>query len=188
MPAVLWSGPPSEAAVGSGSAVTGTTSLTAGTPQPPFVVPAGTFVLGSKLRLDAEMEVTSTSATPTIITGFYMGAVGGAIGSAAILGVTGGLAVSASASAWLIRLRYIGTIRTMGSSGTIHGNGSAENWAAAGLTGTTAAVWPLPITQALRTVTVNTTQNNQLDVGITLSSSLGSISVTVTDFFAELIG
>ena len=101
MGVTLWSGPPSGSSVASGSAVTGGTSLVAGTPAPVLTIPAGLLNPGTKLRLDADMEVTSTSATPNLITGFYIGAIGGAIGSAAILGVTSGLVISASATAWL---------------------------------------------------------------------------------------
>jgi hypothetical protein len=36
--------------------------------------------------------------------------------------------------------------------------------------------------------TLNTQQNNQLDVGITLSATTGSPSVTVTGFYAEILG
>jgi hypothetical protein len=186
MGVTLWSGPPSPASVSSGTAVTAA-ALTAGTPAPAMVIPAGMIDFGTKLRLEAELEVTSTSATPTLITGFYMGAVGGAIGSAAVLGVTSALAISATATAWLVRVRYIGTFRALGTSGSIHGNGIAESWANVGLTGA-GVVNPLPITAALRTVTVNTVQVNQLDVGITLSSTTGTPSVTVTDFAAELVG
>jgi len=189
MPGVLWSAPPSPLSAASGSAVTGSTSLTAGTPAPQPVIPAGIILPASKLKLEADIELTSTSSTPTVTVGFYIGAEGGAIGSATVLVTAAGLAVSASATAWLLRARYLGTFRTLSASaGVIHGNMEVWSMWNVGLTGAP-GVSIAPATAAARTVsTLNTAQSNQLDVGITFSSSAGSISATVTDFLAELIG
>jgi hypothetical protein len=189
--AVRWSFPPSRLAAAAGPAVTAA-ALTAGTPladgEPP-VIPGGLAEGGMKLRLAADIEVTSTSATPTLIAGFYLGAVGGAIGSAAVLGVTGALVISASATAWLLRLSYLGSFRTFGSgAGVIYGAGESKSWINVGITGAP-VIGIIPQTAALRTVsTLNLNQNNQLDVGLTLSSVTGSPSCTVQDFAAELIG
>jgi len=145
------------------------------------------------LRITANGEYTSTSATPTLVLGFYVSAPGTAIGSATALCTTTTMAISASATAWPFMMKYEGTIRALstGSSanGTIHGQG----WTmlAATSSGLTAAmsVFPMPITAAARTVsTITTTQNNQFDVGVTLSSTTGSPSVTITDFNVEIMG
>lgn len=181
----VWSAPVTPLSATSGAAVTAA-ALTAGTPVPAPIIPSGLLEVASVLLLEARLEMTSTSATPTLNMGFYIGAVAGAIGSATVIATTGAQAMSASAAAWPIILRYRGTIRTLsGSAGVIHGTG--ELFYGTSLTAWTTSPWPA--TAAARTVsTLNTQQNNQLDVGITLSSVTGSPSVTVTDFVAELLG
>jgi hypothetical protein len=189
--AARWSFPPGRQAAAAGSAVTAA-ALTAGTPladgEPP-IIPGGLLEGGMKLRLDADVEVTSTSATPTLVAGFYIGAVGGAISSAAVLGVTAALSISASATAWMLTLRYRGVFRTFSSSaGVIYGTGESLSWINIGITGSP-TVGILPQTAAARTVsTLNYSQNNQLDIGLTLSSVTGSPSCTVQNFIAEIIG
>jgi hypothetical protein len=66
--------------------------------------------------------------------------------------------------------------------------GTAELLYSTSLTAWTST--PLPQTAAARVTaaTINTEQNNQLDVGITLSATTGSPSVTVTDLHAILSG
>jgi hypothetical protein len=83
-------------------------------------------------------------------------------------------------------MRWKGTFRSLGTAVSAHGTG--ELLYSTSLTAWTTA--PFPATQALRTTaaTINTEQNNQIDVGITLSSATGTPSVTVTEFFAELVG
>jgi hypothetical protein len=185
MPNTVWSAPAYPLSSAAGPPVTAIV-LTAGTPVPAPIIPAGTLQLGSRLILTADLEMTSTSATPTLTLGFYIGAVGGAIGSAAVLAATGANAMSASAVAWPIKLRYHGTIRTLSPTvAAIQGTGEL-------LYGTSLTAWtasPFPLTAAARIVsTLNTEQNNQLDVGITLSSATGTPSVTVTGFYAEVLG
>jgi len=153
-------------------------ALTAGTPQlggQAPVIPGGVIEAGMRLRLKAFGELTSTSATPTVVLGFYIGAVGGAIGSAAVICASATLAISASATAWPFQMEYEGEFRNLGgSAGSIHGQGTTN---------------PMPTTAAARTVsTLNTYQNNQIDVGVTLSVTTGSPSVTVTDVFFDLTG
>jgi len=183
---VLWTYPAAQAGLpaAAGTAVTAA-ALTAGTPVPPPICPP-LAVPGMKLRLQAELEITSTSATPTVILGFYIGAVGGAIGSATVLAVTSAQAISASAASWPITMRWKGTFRSLGTAVTAHGTG--ELLYSTSLTAWTTA--PYPVTLAARTTaaTVNTEQSNQIDVGVTLSSVSGTPSVTVTELFAELIG
>lgn len=181
----IWSAPVGPLSSAAGTAVTAA-ALTAGTPVPAPIIPGGTLQLGSRLMLEADLEITSTSATPTVTLAFYIGSVGGAIGSATLIAATGANAISATATAWPIKLRYRGTIRTLsGSAAVIQGTGEQ-------LYGSSLTAWvttPFPATASARTVsTLNTQQNNQLDVGITLSATTGSPSVTVTGFYAEILG
>jgi hypothetical protein len=185
MAQIPWSAPPTPMSNVAGAAVTAA-ALTAGTPQPPYVIPGGTLDYGSKLILEADLEVTSTSVTPTLTVGFYIGAVGGAIGSAVLLAATQALPIAATETAWPVTVRWKGTIRTLSATaGVIQGSGESLN--PTSLTAWTSA--PFPATAAARTVsTLNTSQNNQLDVGITLSSTTGTPSVTCTGFYARVDG
>ena len=171
----------------SGTAVTAAALTASGVNPLPQLPPV--TVQGSRLSLKATGEITSTSSTPTVTFGFYIGSVGQAIGSKAAIAVTTTLAISASATAWPFIMEYDGTLRTESSSaGVIHGQGITFWWGNVGLTGT-GTPNPMPITQALRTVsTLNLSQVNEIDVGVTLSSTTGSPSVTVTDLWAELSG
>jgi hypothetical protein len=184
--AVLWTYPPSVSGVSSaaGTAVTAA-ALTAGTPAPPPVLPPIPFA-GVRLRIVCDLEMTSTSATPTLTLGVYLGAVGGAIGSATVLGVTGANALTATTTAWPIKMYWDGTFRNLGTAVTMHGTGHLLY--ASSLTAW--ATTPFPLTAAARVTaaTINTEINNQLDVGITLSSTTGSPSVTVTELHARLDG
>jgi hypothetical protein len=184
--AVLWTYPPVASGVssGAGTAVTAA-ALTAGTPTPPPVLPPIPFA-GVRLRIIAHLEKTSTSATPTLTLGFYLGAVGGSIGSATVLAVTPANALTTTDSSWPVKLTWEGTFRNLGTAVTMHGCGEQ-------LYGTSLTAWtstPYPVTLAARTTaaTINTEINNQLDLGITLSSTTGSPSVTVTELHATLDG
>lgn len=140
-----------------------------------------------RLIIEAQLEHSSGSATPTLTLGLYMGSVGQAIGSKTLLAATSALALSASAAAWPIMVYYSGRFRTLSpSAGVIYGQGWVKQGSS--LTAFSATV-PFPITAALRTVsTLNTDQVNEVDLGITLSSTTGSPSVTLTDFSAEYSG
>src|SRR5581483_5736275 len=135
--AVVWSYPVQPFDVTAGTAVTAA-ALTAGTPAPaPVMFPIQQA--GSMLRITANGEITSTSATPTCALGFYISAPGTAIGSATALAVSAGLAISASATAWPFMMKYEGTLRQLStgssSNGVIHGSGYVVWWGNVGLTG-----------------------------------------------------
>jgi len=176
-----------------GTAVTAAalTSGLLGAPVP--VLPGGIYGDGARLSIRATGEVTSTSATPTVVLDFRMGAVGSAVASeTVVLAASSALAINVAATAWPFILEYDGTIRAVSTgvsaNGVIHGQGKVfHGFGAAGGLAAAFVVLPFPITAALRTVsTLNTQINNQLDVGITLSSVTGTPSVTITDFWAEL--
>jgi hypothetical protein len=186
--AVVWRYPLQPLPAAAGTAVTAA-ALTSGlgglpVPQlPPIMVP------GTRLILVAHGEVTSTSATPTCTLGFYIGSVGQAIGSKTVLAVSPALALLATTTGWQFIMKWSGTFRTLSpSAGVIHGQGKVDWWGNVSLTGA-GGVFPMPVTQAARTVsTLNTDQVNEVDVGVTLSSTTGTPSVSITDFFADLSG
>jgi hypothetical protein len=186
--AVVWRYPLQPLQNAAGGAITAAALTASGInplPQlPPVQIP------GSRLSLRATLEVTVTSSTPTLTVGFYMGSVGQAIGSKAVLCTSAALALSASATLWPLIIEWDGTFRTLlSASGVIHGQGIATSWLNVGLTGAGVAN-PMPTTAAARTVStnVNTSQVNEIDVGVTLSSSTGVTGVYVTDLWAELSG
>lgn len=190
--AIMWRYPLQPLESGAGTAVTAAT-ITSGlgglpVPQlPPVGVPGG------RLSLRCTGEVTSTSATPTVILGFYIGSVGQAIGSKTVLFASGALAINVAATAWPFIMYFDGTFRSLSPTvGVLHGQGGVKSWFGASPNGglnVAAAEFPIPITAALRTSSVmNNDQTNEIDVGITLSSVTGTPSVTITDMWAELSG
>lgn len=133
--------------------------------------------IGSRVKVEIEGEISST-ATPTMVFGLYIGTGVGASGAPAA--ITTVLAESsaisfATAAAWPFRMEYRGIITTLGTSGQIVGAGDVEYGTS--LTAFTSA--PIPITQALRTVTINTTVNNAVGVCGTWSASSASNSIKV---------
>src|SRR5258708_22236978 len=188
--AIMWRYPLQPLESGAGTAVTAA-ALTSGlgalpVPQLP---PVGTA--GARLSLRCTGEITSTSATPTVILGFYVGSVGQAIGSKAVIAVSAALAINVAATAWPFIMYWDGTIRSLSpTAGVLHGQGGVKSgFGAAGGLSAAFVETPIPITAALRTLsTVNNDQTNEIDVGITLSSVTGTPSVTITDMWAELSG
>lgn len=182
----IWSAPVGPLSSAAGSANTAA-ALAAGTPVPAPIIPGGTLQLGSRLLLEADLEYSSSTGVSSNLTvDFRIGAVSGAIASATVIASTAATALASSAAAWPIKLRYRGTIRALSpTAASVQGTGellfpsSLTAWATS----------PFPATAAARVVsTLNTQQNNQLDVGITLSATTGSPSVTVTGFYAEILG
>lgn len=187
--ATLWRFPAMPMVAGTGTAVTAAalTSALAGLNELPALPPID--VPGAKLTIEANLEITCTSVTPTCTLGLYIGTVGQAIGSKTLISAGPALAISASATAWACHLRWVGTWRTLSSTaGVLHGAGYIESGFSTGLSADM-PTYPIPITAAARTTsTLNTKQYNELDLGVTLSVTTGSPSVTCTDFWAELTG
>lgn len=172
-----WSRPIPGFPIADGPSVTAAALTDASPTADPIIVPADLLEKGSRLILDAQCQLTSTSATPTVILGFYYGGTGGIA-----LAVSAALAISASETAWPIWLHYEGKVRLTGTSGQIVGQGWVKNPTA--LTAWTET--PIPITAALRTVTIDTTTRKQLSVGCTLSSVTGTPTLICTDLAAEI--
>lgn len=155
-------------------------ALTDGSPTAsPIILPADILEVGTTLRLQAFGQMTSTSATPTFTCGFYYGGTAGVA-----LAVSGANAISASETAWPWRIWWEGEVRSVGTSGSIVGFGEFSN--PTSLTAWTGA--PIPITAALRTVTIDTTVRKQLSIGCTLSVTTGSPTFVCNHIRAELMG
>lgn len=136
---------------------------------------------GSKLELEAVGEF-STTGTPTFSLGFIYGATAGAAGGVA-LGQSDLVAVAGAATNFPWHLRYIGTVVSVGATGTIVGHGVLE----LGTSLIAQVTKPTPTTQALRTTTIDTTVQKLLGVGAQFGTSNVANQVIVNDFRALLI-
>jgi hypothetical protein len=190
--ATVWRYPAQPMQQAAGTAVTAAALTSAfGTAQPYAVAPpqTGPMVVGTRIRLDCLFEVTSGSATPTLILGFYTGQVNQAIGSKTLIAATPALALPASVTAGPLILWWSGRVRA-GSSGTtttVYGQGWVLN--VSSLTAFAGTPIPFPVTAAARTVaTINNQQQGEFDVGVTLSAVTGSPSVTLADAMLEISG
>lgn len=135
---------------------------------------------GSKVYCSAHGEF-STTGTPTLALGFTYGAVAGAAGGVN-LALSSAITTGSGAAAWPWYMVYEGTVLTVGASGTIIGGGVLYFGTAL----TTYSVVPIPITQALRTVTIDTTVAKLIGVCATYGTSSGSNTVKVNGFTARI--
>lgn len=162
-----------------GTALNTSVTLTDISPAPQ-IVPAAAVMLesGMELELEAYGEF-STTGTPTLLLGFYWGGVAG-IALAASTAIT----TTTTGAAWPWRLHYRGRIRTVGTSGQIKGVG--QLFLGTSLTAMTPS-W-IPATQALRTVTVDTTgaSAKALTVGAQWGTSSVSNTVTCYDLSVDI--
>ena len=189
MPSTLWSAPVGPLGNASGTAAT-TAALVDTSPPPPIVIPAGMVSVGTEIRIRAHGEYTCSSATPTMTFGFYWGTPGVAIGSGVAIATGVTAVLSASAAAWPWMAEWDGEFRSLstgagGNTGSVNGQGKFHLGSSLTAFGTPIA---FPSTKALRTVSLDTSINKAVMIGITLSSVTGSPSVTCDDLIVELLG
>jgi hypothetical protein len=161
-------------------------SLTDASPLPLRNLGAVSPVPGTNIRINAFGNITSTSATPTCTLGLYLGTQG-SIGSAVVLAISPAMAVSASAVSWPWIVDWEGEVRGIGSTGSVVGQGQVS-WG--GNTGLAAdmANFPMPVTAAGRVVAVNFLNPVLLMLGVTLSSTTGTPSVTCQHISMNISG
>jgi len=157
--------------------VANTASITDASPAPQIILPANLLDVGQILRLKA-FGVLSTTGTPTIILGFYYGAVAGTALAASAAITTGSGVANVP---W--EIEYEGRVRSTGSTGTIMGRGTMQ----LGTSVSAITFNPIPAT-ALATVTIDTTTAKQVTVGATWSAASSSNTLTCHHFGVELIG
>jgi hypothetical protein len=153
-------------------------------PLPVPVIQAGQLRLGTKLKIEVEGEISSTGS-PTFVFGVFLGALGatGVPTIVSTLAESAAVTIGATAAAWPWRLEYRGIIVGLGTAGSIVGMGDVEFGTS--LTAYTTA--PIPITQALRTVAVDTTIPRAIGVCGTWSASSASNIVKVLNLSALLL-
>jgi hypothetical protein len=156
------------------------------------------LALGMRIKLFAMGEYTTTSATPTCVLGFYMNAVGTAIGTTeAILAAGPANAAGASATAAPWQAWWNGRVTAISgpadaANATVYGQGEVK-WSvnAGGGTNAWTSVNPIPLTAALKTVAqtatgLSTLNNQKIMIGSTWSTVTGVTSMTCDEFTCEL--
>lgn len=160
-----------------GTAYASSTTLTDVSPTPPIVLAANQLEVGSEIEISACGNF-STTGTPTLLLGIYLGGVAG-VALAASSAVTTGSA----AASWPFMLKYRGVVRSTGTSGSINGQG--EFLLGTALTAFT--VRPIPETLAARTVTIDTTAAKSITIGAQWGTSSASNTLTVNDISVKMV-
>lgn len=144
---------------------------------PQVTLPANILEVGSTIRISAQGNWSST-VTPTYTWGFYYG---GVAGVALAIGPAATTASGAASNPW--SMEYWGRVRAVGTSGSIVGQGVQRN-------PTSLTAWsiiPVPVTAALRTVTIDTTAAKTITVGVACSASSASNIFVVDSLLVELV-
>lgn len=162
----------------SGTALASSTTLTDINPTPHKVVPANFLQEGMKLTLTAAGTFSNTG-TPTLLLGFYVGAVAGTA-----LAATSAITTTTGATNWPWSIYLELQVRTLGSSGTVMPRNGHLDLATA-LTAFTHR--PIPET-ALAAVTWDTTAAKSLTVGAQWGTSNAANTLTCVDFDVEISG
>lgn len=137
--------------------------------------------LGSKLWVQAFGEF-STTGTPTLSLGFYIGTVAASITTDIAVSSTITTASGAAAFPWAMEWFGICT-GTLGTTATFVGGGELK-------LGTSLTAWtstPIPISQALRTFTWDTTIARAVGVSAAYSANSASNTVKVNGHTAVLL-
>lgn len=132
--------------------------------------------VGSRIKIEAQGEF-STTGTPTIQLGFYLGLPGASGKPAAlttILAQSTTITTGSAAAAWPWRMEWLGLVVTQGTSGSIVGQGDLE----LGTSLTAFSANAIPATAAARTVTRDTTIASAIGIcGAWSASSASNIII-----------
>lgn len=143
-------------------------------------LPAGGLRAGSIIKIEAEGEY-STTGTPTLRWGLFLGTHDGTTTAAPAIvtdiALSSVITTPSGAAAFDWRMEWRGRVYKTGSSGLMVGCGTLEQ----GTSLTARSSFPIPITQALRTVAINTTIAQAVGVSAEWSASSASNSITVYD-------
>jgi hypothetical protein len=139
------------------------------------VIKAATLVPGSKLSVRAAGNF-STTGTPTLSLGFWIGT--RALAMTIDLAISSAITTGSGAAAWPWVMEWDGLVTAAGVSGSLIGQGKLYLGTALTTFGSPA---PIPITQALRTVAIDTTIERAIGVSAAFSASSASNQVQVDD-------
>lgn len=149
-------------------------------PQPLPVIQGYQLRLGSKIKIEAEGEF-STTGTPTLALGFYIGTAAGAITT--VLAESGAITTGSGAANWPWRLEYRGIITGLGVTGACVGMGDLE----LGTSLTAFSDVPIPTTLALRTIVWDTTIARAIGVCATYGTSNAANTVKTYNHSVSLL-
>jgi len=172
-----WVSPLPPLHVADGTALASSTTLTDASPSPPIVLPANLLELGSELEISAFGQFSNTG-TPTLLLGFYYGGVAGSA-----LAASSAVTTTTGATAWPWMLEYRGVVRSVGTSGSIVGQGVLR----LGTALTAFTVRPIPEVAASRTVTIDTTAAKSITLGAQWGTSSASNTLTVNDISVRVV-
>lgn len=136
---------------------------------------------GSNLTVDANGEF-STTGTPTLQFAVIYGAVAGAAGGVN-LSASGAITTGSAAAAWPWYLFYDGCVVSVGTAGSIVGQGILY----LGTSLTAFALSAMPVTAAARTVAIDTTVSKLIGIGAAWSVSNAANNVRVYNVAAVLV-
>jgi hypothetical protein len=161
----------------SGVALASSVTLTDVSPLPNITLPANLLEPGMELEIRGMGQFSNTS-TPTLLLGFYYGGVAGAA-----LAATSAITTTTGATAWPWMLEYRGVVRSIGSSGSINGQGIIR----LGTSLTAYTLRPIPETAGARTVTIDTTTAKAITIGAQWGTSSASNTLTCDDISVKLV-
>lgn len=141
------------------------------TTNPPFVIAANRLFPGAALRVTAAGRY-STTGTPTLTFGLYLGGTGG-VALAASAAITTGSGVTNLT--WRAQFELL--VRAIGTSGTVMTTGV--------ISGVTAAAVAMVPASAPAVATIDTTASKTLDLTATWSASSASNTITCHSFLVE---
>lgn len=174
-------GPLTPLQVADGSAFNTFTTFQDISPVPQLVIPQQMMDAGTELYLYAHGEF-STTGTPTLSIGFWFNGAAGAAPTS-ILAQSAAITTGSGAAAWPWEAWWRGRLRSLGSAATFKGEGQLI----LGTSLTAVSLNPMPVTQALRTVTVDTTTNRAVGAGAAWGTSSVSNSITVYNLSALVL-
>jgi hypothetical protein len=161
----------------SGVAYNTSVTLTDVSTLPNITIPANLLEIGTTIRLRACGQFSNT-ATPTLLMGFYYGGVAGVA-----LAASSAVTTTTAAAAWPWILEYQGRVRSIGSAGSIVGQGM---WSLG--TALTAFTYrPIPEVAASRTVTIDTTTAKAITIGAQWGTNSASNTLTCDEISVELL-
>lgn len=159
-----------------GTAYNTSAALTDVSSKPDTVISANTLEIGSEIEVLADGNFSNTG-TPTLLLGFYYGGIAG-VALAASTAIT----TTTAAASWPFQLYYRGTVRSLGTAGSIEGQGRL--YLPTSLTALTLRA--IPETLAARTVSIDTTAPKAITVGAQWGTNNALNTLTCTNISIRL--
>jgi len=179
MSRAYWLGPIPPFHVADGAAFTTFTAFQDISPTPAIVLGAGLLEVGSELEIIADGEFSNAATTtPTLALGLFYGTAAVPLGSGTPITTT------VSAVSWGWHIEYRGRVRSVGTAGSIVGQGQWE--IGTSLTAYSARQALAP-TLAARTVAIDTTTAKAIGVGATWGTSAAGNSIKVNQLSVRLV-